>query len=100
MFQNGSFYFFGNFCGTKFKLFLGNARLILENGFNLKFVLGSVLGNGLEPPLRSEKNVLSNWKWHFSLFYKILIDEVKVFFLESEAKPLFKFKSLSLKHSV
>lgn len=93
MFQNGSFYFFGNFCGTKFKLFLGNARLILENGFNLKFVLGSVLGNGLEPPLRSEKNVLSNWKWHFSLFYKFLIDEVEATSWEGEANSFNLFKS-------
>ena len=61
---------FGNFCVTKLKPFFGKARQSVQNWLNWELVIGSILENGFEAKLKSKTNVLSLWKWHFSVFCK------------------------------
>ena len=49
-------------------------------------VVGNVLENGFEATLGSETNVVNVWKGHFSVFRKLLSDEVETIFWESKAK--------------
>ena len=65
---------------TKLKPFFGKARQSVQNWLNWELVIGSILENGFEAKLKSKTNVLSLWKWHFSVFCKFLSDEVETVF--------------------
>ena len=65
---------------TKLKPFFGKARQSVQNWLNWELVIGSILENGSEAKLKSKTNVLSLWKWHFSVFCKFLSDEVETVF--------------------
>ena len=65
---------------TKLKPFFGKARQSVQNWLNWELVIGSILENGSEAKLKSKMNVLSLWKWHFSVFCKFLSDEVETVF--------------------
>ena len=56
-------------------------------------VKGSFLEIGFKATLSSKTNVLSVWKLQFSVFGKILSDEVETIFSESEAQHSKLFKS-------
>ena len=58
----------------------------VESYLNQNLVMGSFLEISFEATLRSKMNVLSVWKRHFSVFCKLLSDEVETVFSENEAK--------------
>ena len=72
---------------------LGKGRQILQDNLNSKLVIGSFIENDFEATLSSQTNVLSVWQGHFSIFCKVLSDEVETVFWESEAKHEQLFKS-------
>ena len=92
-FEKGISEFFANFWVTKLKPFSGKVRQSVPNYLNQNFVIRSFLENGFEATLSSKRNVLSVWKGHFSVFWKVLINEVEIIFRESEAKLSKLFKS-------
>ena len=98
-FELSIFHFFAIWV-TKLKPSSGKLRQSNENYLNPKLVIGGILENGFEATLRSKMNVLNIWKWHFSVFWKILSDEVKTVFWKSEAKylKLQKSKFIHRKH--
>ena len=77
---------FAGLCVTKLKPFSGKVSQTVPNYFNQTLFIRNFLGNGFEATLSSKKNVLSVWKGHFSVFSKVLSDEVETIFWESEAK--------------
>ena len=85
--------FFAGLCVTKLKPFSGKVSQTVPNYFNQTLFIRNFLGNGFEATLSSKKNVLSVWKGHFSVFSKVLSDEVETIFWESEAKRSKLFKS-------
>ena len=85
--------FFAGLCVTKLKPFSGKVSQTVPNYFNQTLFIRNFLGNGFEATLSSKKNVLSVWKGHFSVFSKVLSDEVEMIFWESEAKRSKLFKS-------
>ena len=68
--------------------------------FKFKVSNASILENCFEVALRLETNVLSVWKWHFSLFTKFWIDKVEVVFCKSQTKSskLLQAKAEHRKH--
>ena len=92
-FEKGIFEFFANFWVTKLKLFPGKVRQSVPNYLNKNLVIRSFLENGFETTLSSKRNVLSHWKGHISVFWKVLINKVEIIFWESEAKRSKLFKS-------
>ena len=85
--------FFAGLCVTKLKPFSGKVSQTVPNYLNQTLFIRNFLGNGFEATLSSKKNVLSVWKGHFSVFSKVLSDEVEKIFWESEAKRSKLFKS-------
>ena len=85
--------FFAGLCVTKLKPFSGKVSQTVPNYLNQTLFIRNFLGNGFEATLSSKKNVLSVWKGHFSVFSKVLSDEVETIFWESEAKRSKLFKS-------
>ena len=77
---------FAGLCVTKLKPFSGKVSQTVPNYFNQTLFIRNFLGNGFEATLSSKKNVLSVWKGYFSVFSKVLSDEVETIFWESEAK--------------
>ena len=93
-FEKGIFEFFANFWVPKLKPFPGKLRESVENYLNQNLVKGSFLENGCEATLSWKVNVLSVWKVHLSVFWKLLTGEVETLFCESVVKrsKLFKWK--------
>ena len=73
--------------------FSGKVKQTVQNYFNQKLVIGSFLENGFEATSNSKTNILSVSKQHFSVFCKLLSDEVEAIFWESEARRSKPFKS-------
>ena len=92
-FEKGIFQFFTNFWLTKLKPFSGKVRQSVPNYSNQNLVIRSFLENDFEATLSSKRNVLSHWKGHISVFWKVLINKVEIIFWESEAKRSKLFKS-------
>ena len=92
-FEKTIFQSFANFWVTKLKPFSGKVTRSVQNWLNQNFFKGSFLENGFEATLTSKTNVLSVWKYHFSVFCKFLSDEVETIFWESQAKRSRLFKS-------
>ena len=78
---------------TKLKPFSGKVRKSVENYLNQNLVIRSFLGNGFEATLKAKMNNLSIWKGHFSVFCKLLSDEVERVSSENEAKHSKQLKS-------
>ena len=87
-FKKDIFQFFANFRVTKLKLLSGKVRQDTKNCSNQNLVIGSFLENGFKFTLSLKTNCLSVWKGHFSVFCKLLSDEVETVFWESETEPL------------
>ena len=62
-----------------FKIFFGKAKQSVKNCLNEHLVIWNFSKICFEVTLRSKTNVLSIWKWHFSVFCKFLRDEVETF---------------------
>ena len=62
----------------------GKVRKSVQNYLNQNLVIGSFLENGFKATLSSKTNVLSVSKGHFSVFCKVLSDEVETVFWENE----------------
>ena len=62
----------------------GKVRQSVHNYLNQNLLIGSFLENGFKATLNSKTNVLSVWKGHFSVFCKVLSEEVETVFWESE----------------
>ena len=69
-------------------LFSDKVRQSVQNYLNKNLVIRNFLENYFEATLSSKTNVLSVWKWHFSVFSKFLSDEGETAFWESEAMLL------------
>ena len=80
--EKGIFHFFANFRVAKLTLFSGKVRQSAQNNLNQNLVIGNVLENSFEATLSSKRNVLSLWKGHFSVSYKLLMDEVETIYCE------------------
>ena len=62
----------------------GKVRKSVQNYLNQNLAIGSFLENGFKATLSSKTNVLSVSKGHFSVFCKVLSDEVETVFWENE----------------
>ena len=93
VFEKGNFQFFRNFWVKQEKPFSGKVRQSVQNYLNQNLIIGSFLENGLEGTLSSKTNVLSISKAYFSVFCKLLSDEVETVFWEIEAKRSKLFQS-------
>ena len=93
-FEYGVFRFFANFWVAKLKRLSVKARQSVKNCSQQNLVIRSLLETGFGAILRSKMNVLSLWKWHFSVFYKFVRDEIESAFWENEVNrsKLFKAK--------
>ena len=80
------------------KLFSGNVRRSVLNCLNQTLIRRSFSENGFEATLSPKRNVVSVWKGPFSVFSKVLGDEVETIFWKTQAKPSKLFKS-KLGHS-
>ena len=92
-FEGAIFQIFANFWVAKLKLFSGKVRQSVQKYLNRSSVLESILEYGFEVTTSSEANVLSVWKGYFSVFCKLLCDEVETVSWESEVKRSKLFKS-------
>ena len=93
-FEYGVFRFFANFWVAKLKRLSVKARQSVKNCSKQNLVIRSLLETGFGAILRSKMNVLNLWKWHFSVFYKFVRDEIESAFWENEVNrsKLFKAK--------
>lgn len=82
---------FGNFFKNKSEKLSGKSRQRVQICLNVKLVIGNFIENEIQSMLMK---VLSVWIWHFSLFCKLLSNEVEAVFWKTKAKPsiLFKYK--------
>ena len=92
-FEEDIFEFFANFWVRKLKPFFREVKQSVQNYLNQNSVIGSFFENCFEPTLSWKTNVLRVSKGHFSVFCKVLGDEVETIFWESEAKRSILFKS-------
>ena len=92
-FEKSIFQVFAIFWVTKLKPFDGNVTQSVQISLNQSLLVVSFLENGFEATLGSKKNVVSVWKRHFSVFWKLLSDKVEAISWESEAKRSRLFKS-------
>ena len=89
----GHFSVFVHFWVTKLRLFSGKLKQSVQSYLNQNLVIGSFLENGFEATLSSKRNVLSVWKGAFSVFSKVLGDQVETIFWKTQAKRPKLFKS-------
>ena len=61
-------------------------RQSVQDNSNQKLVIGRFLQKDFEVSLSSKTYLLSVWKEHFPVFWKVLNDEVKTILWESEIK--------------
>ena len=87
------FQVFVYFWVAKLKSFSGKVRQSVQISLNQNSFTGSFLENGFEVTLSSKTNVVSVWIEHFSVFCKLLSDEVEIIFWKSETKRSRLFKS-------
>ena len=58
---------------------VGKVKQSIKNCLNQNLVLGTFLENGFEASLSSKTNVLSVWKWYFSVFSNFWVTNLKPF---------------------
>ena len=93
VFEKSIFQLFASFWVMKLRPFSGRVRQSIQNCLDPYLVIGRFLENGFEPTLSSITNALSVWKGYFSVFCKVLSDEVETIFRKSESKRTKLFKS-------
>ena len=86
VFEKSIFQLFASFWVMKLRPFSGRVRQSIQNCLDPYLVIGRFLENGFEPTLSSITNALSVWKGYFSVFCKVLSDEVETIFRKSESK--------------
>ena len=79
------------FLKSKSEKLSGKSRQRVQICLNVKLVIGNFIENEIQSMLMK---VLSVWIWNFSLFCKLLSNEVETVFWKTKAKPsiLFKYK--------
>ena len=93
VFEKSIFQLFASFWVMKLRPFSGRVRQSIQNCLDPYLVIGRFLENGFEPTLSSITNALRVWKGYFSVFCKVLSDEVETIFRKSESKRTKLFKS-------
>ena len=71
VFEKGIFQFFANFWVAKLKLFSGKVMQRVQNDLNQNLVIRSSLEKDFGTTLRPKTRVVSVWKEHFSVFFKL-----------------------------
>ena len=75
-FEKSIFRFLQIFHWSSWKHYFGKVRQSIQSYLNQNLVKGSVLENSFEATLSWKTNVGSVWKGYFSVFYKLLSDEI------------------------